>query len=257
MINDYLAYLRTERGASEHTVRAYLNDLASAPVTGATFKGLQLHINSLSCSARSKRRKVSVLRSFFKWAVRHGKLASSPADMLESPKVGARLPKCLDADDIIEAIETAHGRDCAILECLFGAGLRVSELVGLNVGDIKDGMVTTIGKGNKQRVVPIGQKAQVAVDALSCGRAPKEPVFTNAHGQRLSTNGIRSIVRRYISATPHQFRHSFATAMLNGGTDIRLVQEMLGHASLSTTQIYTRVTTKAIQQAHKRAHPRA
>jgi tyrosine recombinase XerC len=225
-------------------------------------------------------RKLATLRSFFKFLVRRGHLQSNPVSSIRTPKQDKRLPKFLDVEQIDKLL--AHpdqttllgARDRAMLETLYSTGIRVSELVDLNVADVDLGanQVRVRGKGKKQRQIPIGPGAVKAIlHFLDLRRADPgaaafdaEPLFINKHGQRLSTRSVRRKLDKYLleagldlSVSPHTLRHSFATHMLRRGADLRSVQEMLGHQSLSTTQIYTHVSGEDVREAFDDAHPRA
>jgi integrase/recombinase XerC len=228
-------------------------------------------------SRATTQRRLFAIKAYFRW--RETNLgADNPARSIRAPKVGQRLPQVMPAADVarlIEAPESVAGaaaaRDRAILETLYSAGLRVSELVGLCWRDLDEelGMVTVrAGKGNKDRIAPIGE---VALDAIRAWRAaapaaaaPDSPVFTNLRGGRLSVRWVQKLVGRRLrdagldsTLTPHGLRHCFATHLLDAGADLRAIQEMLGHASLSTTQRYTHVSVKHLQEVYRRAHPRA
>ncbi len=223
-------------------------------------------------------RKLATLRSYYKFLVRTGAMAASPVSAIRTPRQDKRLPKCLDIEQIEKLLdapdtETLLGaRDRAILETLYSAGLRVSEVVGLNLEDC-DEFAETLrirGKGKKERLAPLGSKAIEAIEAYltkrqeAFGDAQVGPLFFNRHGKRLSCRSVRRKLDKYLKQTgfapnisPHALRHSFATHMLNAGADLRSVQELLGHASLSTTQIYTHLTTRRLKEVYDRAHPLA
>jgi len=229
-------------------------------------------------------RKLATLRSFFKFLVRRGQLSVNPLSTIRTPKQEKRLPKCLDLEQVQKLLEAPgdgdllSARDKAMLEVLYSSGIRVSELVDLNTEDIDltEGVLRVRGKGRKQRLTPIGSQAITAVrkyfdmrsaDSRSGGRPIGEDnsrVFLNKHGQALSTRSVRRKLDKYLAAagldpgiSPHTLRHSFATHLLNNGADLRSVQELLGHQSLSTTQIYTHLTTSRLKQVYDQAHPRA
>jgi integrase/recombinase XerC len=223
-------------------------------------------------------RKLAAIRSFYKYLVRQRLLESSPVSVIRTPKQDKRLPQCLDVQQItrlLEAPDTATlfgARDRAILETIYSAGLRISELVALNLEDVdRRGEVLLIpGKGKKERLVPLGGPAIRAIDHYLDIRGGKGyvpdrgPLFINRHGKRLSARSVRRRLDRYLAdagiavhISPHTLRHSFATHMLNAGADLRSVQELLGHESLSTTQIYTHLTTRRLQEVYERSHPLA
>jgi integrase/recombinase XerC len=223
-------------------------------------------------------RKLAAIRSFYKYLVRKQIIDSSPVSVIRTPKQDKRLPQCLDVEQItalLEAPDTTSlygARDRAILETIYSAGLRISELVALNVEDIdrRSEVLLIPGKGKKERLVPLGS---VAIDAIDdyltqknrrFGTRRNGPLFINRHGKRLSARSVRRRLDGYLAQTglsaqvsPHTLRHSFATHMLNAGADLRSVQELLGHESLSTTQIYTHLTTARLQEVYRKAHPLA
>jgi tyrosine recombinase XerC len=223
-------------------------------------------------------RKLATLRSFYKFLVRIGELSASPVSVIRTPRQDKKLPKFLDIDQI-EALLAAPDtttllgrRDRAILETIYSAGLRISELVGLNVEDLDEfsEALRVRGKGKKERIAPLGSKAVEAIEAyLEMRRAGPEamlrgPLFVNKHGKRLSARSIRRKLDRYMAEagipmhiSPHTLRHSFATHMLNAGADLRVVQELLGHENLSTTQIYTHLTATRLKEVYDRSHPLA
>lgn len=225
-------------------------------------------------------RKLATLRSFYKFCVRRNYLASNPVTSIRTPKQEKHLPKCLELEQIEKLLRTPDdssllgARDRAMLETMYSTGIRVSELVELDIGDVDvTGESLKIrGKGKKQRVVPIGPTALGAVRHYldlrgadpRAGGFDKEALFINKHGQRLSTRSVRRKLDKYLaeagmdmSVSPHTLRHSFATHMLNNGADLRSVQELLGHQSISTTQVYTHLTTARTKQVYDEAHPRA
>jgi integrase/recombinase XerC len=220
-------------------------------------------------------RKLSTLRTFFRYLVREGFLTCNPAEGLSTPKVSSYLPKTLSVDEAHALMERGYGstlldlRDRAIVELLYSSGLRVSELTGLDVGalDLREQLVRVLGKGRKERIVPVGRKAYEAlVTYLEARGMPdaEDPLFVNARGGRLTTRSVqRNLKFRLIKAglikdiSPHALRHSFATHLLDGGADLRAIQELLGHASLSTTQKYTQVSVDQLMAVYDKAHPRS
>lgn len=280
-LEQFLSFLRAERGASPHTLRAYGRELgelqaALAPrgLGEATLADLRRHLAAGASAAASLQQRVSAIRSFYRWMLREGHLTESPADRLVSPRVKAPLPRVLEVEEagrVVEGEGTLDpwlaARDHALLEVAYGCGLRVSELAALDVRDVDlaEGLVTVrSGKGRKARVVPIGGPARAAVLAwVDTAALAEGALFRNRSGGRLTVRGIYDVVRRTATAEgvagvhPHAMRHSFATHLLGNGADIRSIQEMLGHSSLSTTQRYTRVELDQLRRAHRDAHPRA
>jgi site-specific recombinase XerC len=284
-IHPFLAFLRAERAASPHTLRAYGREVSSlaesvAPrsLAAVTLVDLRAHLARGASAPASLQQRVGALRTFFRWMVREGHLTESPADRLASPRVKRPLPRVLEVDEASRVVEEPGGglrepdawrerRDAAVLEVGYGAGLRVSELAALDVKDVDldRGLVQVrAGKGRKDRVAPIGPPAIEAVRAwLDVAGHRDGALFRNHRGGRLSTRGLYDVVRDAGTANgvsglhPHALRHSFATHLLANGADIRSIQEMLGHASLSTTQRYTQVELDQLRRAHRAAHPRA
>ncbi len=238
------------------------------------------HLGTLNYSKSTIARKLATLRSFYKFCMRRGYVKSHPLATIKTPKQEKRLPKFLEIDQINKLLATPDdntilgARDRAMLEVLFSTGVRVSELVELNFADVDftGGAIRVRGKGKKQRTAPIGPTAINAIrrylelrraDARSA-RFDQEALFVNKHGQRLSTRSVRRKLDKYLSEcgldpsiSPHTLRHSFATHMLNNGADLRSVQELLGHQSLSTTQIYTHLTTPRLKAVYDETHPRS
>jgi len=223
-------------------------------------------------------RKLASLRSFYKYLVKKGRIDRSPVSVIRTPRQDKRLPKCLDIEQVSALLDAPDqvtllgARDRAILETIYSAGLRISELVALDVADLDEfGQVLRVrGKGKKERLAPIGACAMDAIDAYltkrqkASGHEPTGPLFVNRAGNRLSDRSIRRKLDKYLimagiptTVSPHVLRHSFATHMLNAGADLRCVQEMLGHESLSTTQIYTHLTTARLRDVYDKAHPLA
>lgn len=279
LIDRYCEALRVERGASEHTVRAYrrtLMDLAThlqgqgrglREADRRTLRGFLFHAGRGRAPATLARH-VSGIRTFYRWMLKLEMIEASPAEDLQPPKVGTRLPVVVSeraADEIFEL--GLSPRDTALLEILYGCGLRVSEVSGLDRDDVElaEGVVhVRRGKGGKDRLVPIGPPAARAVEALLATLHDDEPhLFRNARGARLSPRSIRRIVKEVGIRSgspglhPHALRHSFATHLLDAGADLRGIQEMLGHASLSTTQRYTHVSVDALRNVYRKAHPHA
>ena len=247
-------------------------------VTRHDLRGYLAHLDREGYARRTTARKASVLRRYFHWAQRTGRVALDPTAALSAPRGSATLPRVLNAAELDQLVEGGPRsadspeielRDRAIVELLYGSGLRVSELCGLRRGDVSGpvGTITVWGKGQKQRQVPISEPASAALAAwLSDGRpslvgeaSPDDAVFLNRRGKQLTPRDVRRLIdRRSITPThPHALRHTFATHLLDGGADLRAVQELLGHADLATTQIYTRVSRERMREVHRSTHPRA
>jgi tyrosine recombinase XerC len=288
-VEDFLGFLSTEKGASEHTVKNYAIDLrefkkflGEKDLQGLTYLDVRAFLAFLKTREYSKSsiaRKLACLRSFFKYLARENFLTQNPAAGIATPKKEKRLPSFLNPDEITKLLDAPsknnweEKRDKAILEMLYSSGIRVSELVGLNHDDcdIFGGLVRVRGKGKKERIVPVGQVALNCLKGYLDEKAPKEiqatikkPLFVSRLGGRLTDRSIRRMILKYVKRTglgkevsPHTLRHSFATHLLDRGADLRSVQELLGHANLSTTQIYTHVTTQRLKDAYTAAHPRA
>lgn len=285
-INKFIRYLEIEKNYSHHTTLNYRLDLedfakylGSADLGKIDYLALRKYLAVLkekNLSARTINRHLCCLRSFFRFLAREGFLKANPMSVLSSPKSEKHLPLFLTEEETARLIESAHAkdskdvfglRDRAIMETFYSAGLRISELVGLDLQDMDfiSGVVKVLGKGRKERIAPIGEAAMRAVrDYLEKRKKGPEAVFLNKSGSRISSRGVRGIVEKYIrlagirkGVSPHTLRHSFATHLLNRGADLRTVQELLGHANLSTTQIYTHLTTEKLKSVYDKAHPRA
>lgn len=282
----FLTHLRGARGASEHTLRAYRKDLDAFVSRNEALEpaGIErVHIRAFiadiqkdgSVARATVLRRISALRSFVKFLRANGTLKGNPLLGVPLPKRQRPLPKFLteaEMDAILhpESAGTAawNRRDKALVELLYSSGLRRAELAGLNVGDVDflEGTARVFGKGSKERIVPVGRHALTALREYlrDRGMPPSgEPLFLNLHKGRITVDGIAFVLNRWIKRTsvmkrvsPHVLRHSFATHMLNHGCDIRAVQDMLGHASLQTTQIYTHVSLEKLQDTYRSAHPR-
>ena len=285
-------FLAVEQGASVQTSRAYKLDIARF-VTYAFVKGASsasevgtralreyvYHLKDLGLAPASIRRNVSAVRSYFKFLLGEGLVVRDPSERLETPKRWRTLPEVLGVEEVEKLLaapsldEPLAFRDRAMLELAYGAGLRVSEWISLSVRDVmlQDHLVRVFGKGAKERLVPIGRKAIGATavylrelrPSLEKGEG-KGKLFLNARGQPLSRMGAWKILRKYVRqagitkpVSPHTLRHSFATHLLEGGADLRAVQEMLGHVDISTTQIYTHIDREYLRSVHKQFHPRA
>ena len=295
LINAFLSYERIEKGLAENTIMAYGRDLAKflaflskqkralADIRRDDIVDFLASLYRQKLDSRSVARHLVTVRNFFRFAVAEGAVPADPTLTLESPKIRRSLPGYLRLEEVDRLLEqpdlrTPFGvRDKAMLEVLYSTGLRVSELVGLRVGDLemKMGCLRCIGKGNKERLVPVGRKAIEAVqNYLSEARplllrkrrpGPTAPyLFINRLGGKLSRVGVWKILSDYgrraglrARLTPHKLRHSFATHLLEGGADLRSVQLMLGHADISTTQIYTHVVEERLKHIYKAHHPRA
>ena len=283
MLKDYKRYLIIERAMSQNTVASYCSDVEKfltafggrpEDAGPADIEDYLATRNQLS--ERSQARLVSSLRSFFDWMVKEGYISDNPCDRVEAPKLGVYLPSVLseeEVDRIIRCVDTSSWmgkRDRAILEVLYGCGLRVSEASGLKISSVffEHGFIRIIGKGNKERLVPIGEMAIDALESYMEDRpAPAakndDIVFLNRFGKSISRVSLFKIVKKYTLAagilkdiSPHTLRHSFATHLIEHGADLRVVQEMLGHENIATTQIYTHVDSSKWQQEILTHHPR-
>ena len=282
LVASYRLHLLDVRGLSHATYRAYTNDIDD--LVGFLKERQLSSLDRMSVRAYLMRlhqrynratinRKLSAIRGFFDYAVRHGRLTANPFAHVRSLKHEDGLPVFLSPDEMIDLIEATEDlRDRALLELLYSAGIRVGEAETLHCRDldIASGVVRVMGKGAKQRLVPVGGKALQAIRAYLSTRGIRdplysdEPLFLNRRGTRLTSRSMRRIVSQWsqhIATTrhvsPHVIRHTFATHMLDAGADLRSIQEMLGHASLSTTQRYTHVTVDRLMEIHERAHPRS
>ena len=286
-LEDYISYLKIERAMSPSTVASYSSDVrdflawidsAGVPVGDVRTDHIVQYFGTLEgLSKRSQARFLSSLRSFFKWTVLEGYVKDNPCDAVDTPKIGRHLPAVLSEDEvsaIIDSVDTGSWnglRDRAILEVLYGCGLRVSEVVGLKISNVyfKEGFVRIVGKGNKERLVPIGGMALEAVsDYLAVRPEPSDTasediLFLNRDGRALSRVSVFTMVKRqamlagvHKEISPHTFRHSFATHLVNHGADLRVVQDMLGHESVLTTEVYTRIDTESWMRDVINHHPR-
>ena len=295
-ITRFLRYLRVERNASDLTLKSYREDLmallefllpeddapwpAPAEITVLDLRGYVAAMHDAGYAKTTIARRIASLRSFFRFGCRDGWVDTNPAKPLRTPRQARNLPHILSTEELGRLLdapsrETAQGlRDRAILETAYSAGLRVSEIVGMNDEDLdlSEGIVRVRGKGKKERLAPLGTYAVEALRRWLNRRTlhPHEaqdadaPVFVNRFGRRLTTRSVGRMLEKYLRqtgldrrTTPHSLRHSFATHLLDRGADIRSVQELLGHKSLITTQIYTHVTTAGLKEVYERAHPRA
>jgi len=302
-IDQFIHYLSAEKNASPHTCRCYLRDLEEfrnflkssgiylSPSGGIEIEkvdrmAIRRYLSFLHRKNKksSIARKLSTLRSFFKYLIREQLAASNPAKSVSTPKVEKPLPTMLTVDEVFRLIESPKSsvkkspsvpaknkrlRDGAILELLYSSGLRVGELVGLNLNqlDLDLGIVKVMGKGRKERIVPVGKKAVEALKAYLEERgvlSGEEPLFVNPRGGRLTARSVGRLIKKYTKSSgifrkisPHSLRHSFATHLLDAGADIREIQEMLGHSSLSTTQRYIHLSMGKLMEVYDKAHPRS
>jgi integrase/recombinase XerC len=297
LLDGYVRYLRGQRNLAEHTVRAYRTDLLNlfthlgrlgidslASVDLRALRSWLAKQHSLGHARTTLQRRAAAARMFFAWAQENGHVAEDAAANLRSPKIGRVLPPTLEAataarmlDGAVAAVGDAGGpvaaRDAAVLEALYATGIRVSELCGLDLGDLDQErrVIRVFGKGRKERAVPLGAPALRAIEVwlakarLQLATADSgQAMFLGERGKRIDPRVVRRIVHRSLQMTkgapdlgPHGLRHAMATHLLEGGADLRSVQEMLGHASLATTQIYTHVTNERLRSAFEQAHPRA
>jgi integrase/recombinase XerD len=286
-IDAFLVELRVERGISPLTLSAYRRDLAQfAEHAGTRWRAetgpLQEFVAALQrrgAKGSTQARKSAAVRSFYTFALREGLATRDIPALVDAPRPGSYLPDVLAPEDVVRILDAPSPedpigiRDRAILELLYGCGLRVSELVGLDTDrvDLDGQQVRVIGKGNKERRVPMGDEARERLhryrvgprQAWTAGK-PTPAVFVGLRGRRLSREAVWRMVKRWTQVagvrervTPHTFRHSFATHLLEGGADLRVVQALLGHASISTTQLYTHLTGERVREVYARAHPRA
>lgn len=297
ILEEFDEYLALERARSDHTRRAYLGDLRSlfdflaerapdAGIAGLTLPILRSWLAALAATGAARTtlaRRTSAVKTFTAWAVRRGLIATDPAARLQMPKARRTLPAVLRQDQALDAMAAAKSgaqqgdplalRDRLIVELLYASGIRVSELCGLDIDDVDTSrrLLRVLGKGNKQRTVPFGAPAVAALTAwLSDGRPALatsdsgRALLLGARGRRLDPRQARTVVHQTMAAVdgapdigPHGLRHSAATHLLEGGADLRVVQELLGHSTLATTQLYTHVTVARLRAVHDQAHPRA
>jgi integrase/recombinase XerD len=288
-LDDYIQHLRVERGLSKHTVDGYAHDLVRFgawltdervsldEIDEARVAGHLVTLSHEGLGARTQARALSAVRGFFRFLVQEGRCRRDPTELLEGPRLLHKLPGVLSREEVLRLLAAPTGpkpnriRDRAMLHTMYAAGLRVSELIELDLADVnlEEGFVVALGKGNKRRIVPIGAHARVAIVEYLAEVRPRwarpasRACFVTARGKAMTRQGFWSLVKRYARAagitkpiSPHKLRHSFATHLLAGGADLRSVQTMLGHADISTTQIYTHVTGDHLQKMHERYHPR-
>lgn len=293
-INSFLNYLAVEKGYSEHTIAAYRNDLTGlsdfakkqnisswADFNRQNMLAYLLELKERGYVATTVARKVAASRSFFGFLVSEGTIKTDPTENMSSPSVGKALPKPIPLNQVRLLLEQPAKlsspeakRDRAMLELLYASGMRISELVALNLGDVNtegDYFVRCFGKGRKERIIPLYEQIAKTVQQYVDEDRPKlahgkkdEALFLNARGERLTRQGFWQKLKEYAKSaglgdqiSPHTLRHSFATHMLSGGADLRSVQELLGHANISTTQVYTHLTTEHVRRAYDKSHPRA
>ena len=280
---DFIDYLKKEKNYSEHTIRAYqrdievfvdfLNDNSIGEIDSNVVSYYIAFLLKYGLDKNTVARKLSSLKSFFKALKKMGLIAENPAEVIKTPKKKKHLPGFLTYEQVEKSMTIEDPRDAAIMEVLYSCGLRASELTGLNIDDVdlNQEEIRVMGKGGKERILPLGRRAREAVSRyLNCrkadggGDAADMPLFLNYRGRRLTTRSLQRIVRKHLvnvarasGTNPHILRHSFATHLLERGADLRAVQELLGHASLSTVQIYTHLTTKRLKDIYTKAHPRA
>ena len=291
-VDAYEDHLSLERGLSARTVSAYRRETdrlvewlgargidSPAGATPEVVREFVYDLKDRGLKPTSIRRAISALRTYFGWLLLEGAVAADPTERIEPPKIGRRLPGVLSLDDVVRILEAPdetdplYWRDRALLEFAYASGVRASELTGLRIRDLAldDGFARVLGKGAKERVVPVGGAARRALavylrdvrPSIERGKG-KGVVFLNARGTPLTRMGVWKILKKHVGragvkkrVTPHTLRHSFATHLLEGGADLAAVQEMLGHADISTTQIYTHVDREYLKDVHRQYHPRA
>jgi tyrosine recombinase XerC len=278
----FLSFLKSERGVSEHTLRAYRNDLTEfadwleefpkiTNIRRISRRNVRDFLGSLArygYERSSISRKISSLKSFFKFLLRENIVEINPTLDIKYPKPKRKLPSFLSIEEVNQLLDdNLSKRDRAIIELIYGTGMRASETCSLNTKDVDfvNETVRVAGKGGKERILPLTRKAKDAIrDYLSPTRDKNMPLFLNKFGKRLSQRSLQRIVKKYIRAvadlthsSPHTLRHTFATHLLDRGCDLRTVQELLGHSSISTTQIYTHITPERLKRIYRQAHPRA
>jgi integrase/recombinase XerC len=290
LLDTYLEYLKYQKNYSDNTLQAYGNDIRiffdylkregiAAPenIDNRVLRSYLMVLNSEKRKRKTIARKITSLRGFFRFLKKNNLIQSNPVENVKIPKAEKRLPHVVNEAEMFDFLDNAFNlekpleqRDKAIFEVLYSSGLRVSELISLERGMIEESYLRVIGKGNKERVAPLGKKA---LDALNIylkdginklDKKKTNKIFLNNNGGPLTARGVRYILNKYIQRyslkqkiSPHVFRHSFATHLLNNGADLRTVQELLGHVNLSSTQIYTHVSKNRIMQVYNQAHPRA
>jgi integrase/recombinase XerC len=294
-VQRFFRYLELERNASALTLKSYKEDLNSftdyltdrvgeipavEQVDIAMLRAYVSYLHECQYAKTTIARRLACLRSLFKFATREGLTASNPAKALRTPRIGRSLPKFLGAGQMEQLLDAPPAsdnlgvRDRAMIETMYSAGLRVAELVGLNIDDWdrSANVIRVRGKGRKERIAPIGKYAAAALDrwlevrenSVKATAADQKAIFLNRFGKKLTTRSVGRMIERHrktsmpgVAATPHTLRHTFATHLLDGGADLRAVQEMLGHKSLTTTQIYTHVSTRRMRETYEQSHPHA
>ena len=287
-IEQFCRYLENERNVSVHTVSAYRSDLTqfAAFLAGQKGQSAPEQVDHLTIrqylallhkgyGKSSIGRKLSAIRALFRYLLREGRLGKNPAELVGTPKREKRLPFHLNIDQVTALVNAPAGasgyalRDRAVLETLYSCGIRVSELTGMNLGDLDldGGVARVLGKGGKERIVPVGSFAREALAAYLEQRGPAAataPLILNSRGGRINRRSVGRIVEAHMlliaamrKVSPHTLRHTFATHLLEGGADLRAIQELLGHASLSTTQKYTHVSIDRLMEVYDKAHPKA
>ena len=290
LLDTYLEYLKYQKNYSDNTLQAYANDIRiffdylnreginnPEHIDNRVLRSYLMVLNSEKRKRKTIARKITSLRGFFRFLKKNNLINNNPVENVKIPKAEKRLPHVVNQVEMFDFLENSFDlekpleqRDKAIFEVLYSSGLRVSELISLERGMIEDSYLRVIGKGNKERVAPLGKKALDAVNFyVNDGRKKIDrnktvKLFLNNNGGPLTARGVRYILNKYIQKyslkqkiSPHVFRHSFATHLLNNGADLRTVQELLGHVNLSSTQIYTHVSKNRIMQVYNQAHPRA
>jgi len=289
-LEEFLEYLQQVKGYSDQTLRAYSSDMRQFldflagygeedlfDLERKTFRAYLANLTTAAYAKRTLARKLATLRSFFRFQMKKGRIKQHPMAGLKNPRLEKPLPKFLDEEEVMTLLDAPamrngklSKRDQGILEILYSTGIRVSELVGINVEDIdfSNEVLRVRGKGKKERLVPVGRTALNALeyylDERGATREGSEAVFLNRFGNRITDRSIRRIIQKYCRAasllkqvSPHTIRHTFATHLLNHGAQLRAVQELLGHANLSTTQIYTHIATDRLKTIYDQTHPRA
>lgn len=294
-VQEFLRHMHLEKNASALTIKSYADDFESfydylkaragglihpESITIPVLRGYVSYLHECEYARSTIARRLASLRSFYRYAMREGLASSNPAKALRTPRAGRKLPHFLTTEQVCELLEAPPAndpmglRDRAILETLYSAGLRVAELVGLDMNswDRSANIMRVYGKGKKERIAPVGTYAVRALEAWMAVRVPDpnglpdevNALFLNRFGRRLTTRSIGRMIDKYLKTTgldsitsPHTLRHSFATHLLDGGADLRSVQELLGHKSLTTTQIYTHVSTRRMRETYEHAHPHA
>lgn len=292
LIDQFIGYLGNERGLALNTLESYSRDLRQyqeflekggsetlESASQSTIVAYLMYLRKQGKATATIARRLAALKAFYHFLIKENLVDKDPTDSLASPKLERKLPKVLTVEEVDRLLakpdtRTPHGlRDKAMLELLYATGIRVSELTSLNLGDVdlQEAVVRCRGKGSKERIVPVGTIAINALSAYLSGGRPRivqdpreKALFVNHHGSRLTRQGFWKIVKKYAvqagirkEITPHTLRHSFATHLLENGADLRAVQEMLGHADISTTQIYTHITKSRLKEVYSRTHPRA